>query len=55
MVIASKHFIKVLVENKQALRLINELYEDIGHNGKPFEVKRCAQYLELIETQIIEV
>ncbi|MDR2694692.1 MAG: hypothetical protein LBB74_10840 [Chitinispirillales bacterium] len=53
--IAHERFIKVLVENKQALRLVNELYEDIGHNGKPFEIKRCAQYLELVETQITEV
>lgn len=55
MIIADNRFIKALVENKQTLRLVNELYEDIGHNGKPFEIKRCAQYLELVETQIIEV
>jgi len=55
MVVAEKRFIRVLVENKQALWLADELYKDIGHSGRSFEVGRCAQYLELIETQIIDV
>jgi len=53
--VANERFVKVLAENKQTLRLVNELYEDIGHSGKPFEIKRCAQYLELVETQIMEI
>lgn len=50
-----KRFIDILTQNKQTVRLINDLYEAIGHHGKPFDFKQCPQFYELIETQFTQI
>jgi hypothetical protein len=52
---SDKHFFKFLSGNKNMLHQIDNLYETVGHNGKPFEIKQCSQFLELIEMQIMEL
>lgn len=50
-----RRFIQLLSEKKHILRRVNQLYEAIAHNGKPFEREQCAQFLELIEEQSFDL
>jgi hypothetical protein len=50
-----KYFLNFLSGNKNMLFQIDNLYGAVGHNGKPFEIKQCSQFFELIEMQIMEL